>query len=158
MEYATENITAEELETRLTERVRAGDTRHFVALVEATDWTTQQPEALTTAIDLALHLDMSRLAVKLAEMGGRLFPDHERVQQAARVLAAPAKTRISKRRPIKGKRASMDWFQKHATEYRGQWVAVRDGQLVQSAQSFETLIETIGRDNDLLDTIITRVL
>lgn len=158
MAYTTENITTEELETRLAERVRAGDTRHFVALVEATDWTTQRPEALTTAIDLALHLDMSRLAVKLAEMGGRLFPDHERVQQAARVLAAPAQARVVSQPRVKGLAASRAWLYDHADHYRGQWVAVREGKLLGAAPSLEALISVIGQNEDTVSTIVTRIL
>ena len=66
---------------------RAGDQREFAALVEAIDWSTRGPEELTTAIDLALSLEMASLAIELAQLGGRLFPDHERVQRAAQVLA-----------------------------------------------------------------------
>ena len=67
----------------------AVDCRKFVALVEAIDWSTRRPDVLTTAIDLALSLEMASLAIELAQLGGRLFPDHERVQRAAQVLAPP---------------------------------------------------------------------
>ena len=156
--YAAQKLAGEALATLLEESLRAGNQPQFVALVEAIDWSTRRPEELTRAIDLALSQEMTRLAVRLAELGGRLFPDHDRVQRAAKVLAAPPVVRKSKLPPIKGKQASMEWLQAHANQYRGQWVAVREGKLVGAAGSFKALMDTIGQHDDLISTIMTRVL
>lgn len=141
----------------LEESARAGDHRTFAALAEAIDWAARRPDELTTAIDLALSLEMATLAIKLAQLGGRLFPEHERVQRAARVLAPPVVRAVRAPR-ARGLSASMAWFRKHASQYRGQWLAVREGQLLGTAASLKELIAVIGQGEDAISTIVARVL
>jgi len=156
--YAAKKLSLSEMETLLEESTRAGDYQQFVSLVEAIDWATHPPHVLAKAIDLALSLEMTRLAARLAELGGRLFPDDDRLCQAAKVLAAPAMVRKSVLPSIKGKEASMDWLKAHASQYRGQWVAVRKGVLLESAGSLADLMTVVDGNDDPISTIITRVL
>ena len=95
--------------------------------------------------------------MELAQLGGRLFPDHERGQRAARVLAPPVVRAVRAPR-ARGLDASMAWFDEHASQYRGQWVAVREGQLLAAAESLEELMPVIGDGEDAISTIVTRVL
>jgi hypothetical protein len=141
----------------LEESARAADRRAFAALAEAIDWSARRPDDLTTAIDLALSLEMASLAIELAQLGGRLFPDHARVQRAAQVLAHPVVRAV---RPARAKElgASRAWLREHASEYRGQWVAVRQGQLLGAAPSLETLRPLIGEGEEAASTLVTRVL
>ncbi len=141
----------------LEESARVGDGRTFVKLVKATDWSTRTPEELLNAIDLALYQEMAALAIELAQLGGRLFPDHERVQRAAKVLAPPV-ARVVRLPRARGLDASMDWFDEHASRYRGQWVAVREGKLLGAAESLEELMPLIGEGEDAVSTVVTRVL
>ncbi len=141
----------------LEESARAADRRAFAALAEAIDWSAHQPDELTTAIDLALSLEMASLAIELAQLGGRLFPNHERVQRAARVLAPPVVRAVRPPR-ARGLSASMAWFDEHASQYRGLWVAVREGQLLGAAVSLEELMPVIGEGEDAASTVVTRVL
>lgn len=55
-----------------------------------------------------------------------------------RLLLAPAKVRVV---PAKGvdRRAEIAWLSAHASEYRGQWVAVVGSHLVASAKSAQEL-------------------
>jgi hypothetical protein len=141
----------------LKEAAEAGDRRRFAQLVEMTDWSTRPPEELTKAIDLALSLEMATLAIKLAQLGGRLFPEHERVQRAARVLAPPVVRSVHPPR-ARGLGISMAWLSEHADEYRGRWVAVREGQLLGVADSLGELMPLIGEGEDAISTLVTRVL
>src|SRR5262245_22271123 len=125
-----------DLEKLLTESAQADDKQRFISLVEDIDWTTRPPNELAKALDLALHLDLSSLAIKLAQLGGRLFPNHDRLQRAAKVLAPPL-VRRSQKPPIKGLAASRNWFRDHASAYRGQWVAVREGELLAAAATLK---------------------
>ncbi|MBS1253339.1 MAG: hypothetical protein MAG451_02388 [Anaerolineales bacterium] len=94
-----------DLADAMEESARAGDRRTFVELVRAADWSTRIPEELLKAIDLALYQEMARLAIELAQLGGDLFPDHERVQRAAQVLAPPV-ARVTRLPRAKGLDAS----------------------------------------------------
>jgi len=145
--------------TRLEESAHADNREEFAALVDEIDWAARSPDDLIRAIDMALYQEMTTLAIDLAQLGGRLFPDHERVQRAAQVLAPPV-TRVSHAPRIKGLSESMTWFDKHAggRQYHGQWIAVRGGKLVGSAQSLDELMTTVGDDEEARSTIVTRVL
>ncbi len=141
----------------LREYAKNKEYRAFGELVEQIDWATRSPDDLTTALDLALSMEMSRLAVELAQLGGRLFPDHERVQRAARVLAPP-KAQVTYLPRAKGLDDSRMWLREHAGEYKGQWIAVREGRLLGAAYSFDVIKPLIGEDEDAASTIVTRVL
>jgi hypothetical protein len=145
------------LATALEESARAGDYREFVALVKATDWSERTPEELLRAIDLALYQEMARLAIELAQLGGRLFPDHERVQRAAEVLAPPVARVVCLPR-ARGLDASRAWLREHASEYRGQRIAIREGHRLGAAESLGDLMPLIGQDEDAISTLVTRVL
>lgn len=155
--HQTSTATRSTLIILVKESARAGDWRTFAALVEAIDWSTRGPDELTAAIDTALSLEMASLAIELAQLGGRLFPDHERIQRAAQVLAPPVVGAVRPSR-AKGLNVSMAWFEEYANQYRGQWVAVREGQLLAAAESLEELIPSIGDGEDAISTIVTRVL
>ena len=103
-------------------------------------------------------LEMTRLAASLAEQGARLFPDHERVQQAAKVLAAPARTSKGRLPRPRGLQDSRIWLREHAGQYRGQWVAVCESELLNATPSLEALTPVIDQGEEALNTIITRVL
>jgi len=139
----------------LEEIIAEGMPRLFVALVEAVDWSTRRPDELTAAIDLALQQGMSNLTLRLAHLGGRLFPNHERIQRAAQVFA-PATAQPARLPPAKGLEASRKWVREHADEYRGQWVAVGDGQLVGVAPRLEEL-EAVGGAGTA-NLLVTKVL
>jgi len=141
----------------LEESARAGGHRAFAALARAIDWSTRQPDELTATIDLALSLEMAALAIDLAQLGGRLFPDHERVQRAAQVLAPPV-VHVVRLPRARGLSASTNWLREHASQYQGQWVAVREGHLLGAAESLEELKTVIGEGEDAVSTLVTRIL
>jgi hypothetical protein len=147
--------TTTTLTTLLETSARAQACTEFVALVEAVDWAERQPNELLKAIDLALDLDMTALAISLAQQGGQIFPDNERVQQMARRVS-PLGIQVDRDAPHHmGIKQSSDWLNNHADEYRGQWVAIREGILIAAAPTLAEL-ETLMGDNDD-HTLVTRV-
>jgi hypothetical protein len=147
--------TTTTLTTLLETSARAHACTEFVALVEAVDWAERQPTELLKAIDLALDLAMTALAISLAQQGGQLFPDNERVQQMARMIS-PLGIHLDRDAPHHtGIKQSSDWLNTHADEYRGQWVAVREGILIAAAPTLEELEALMGDNDD--HTLVTRV-
>ncbi len=133
------------------------DPRAFLSLVEMVDWSTRRPEELTAAIDLALREERPTLATRLAQLARELFPHHERIARAARVLA-PGSARSTYLPPAEGLRASRRWLREHADEYRGQWVAVRQGALVGAAPFLEQMEDLIDLEEEGANLLVTRVL
>ncbi|HDQ71280.1 MAG TPA: hypothetical protein ENN19_04180 [Chloroflexi bacterium] len=152
-----EDITPQDEIALLEAYADLGDYRAFGELAERIDWAVHSPDDLTAALDMALGMEMSRLAMKLAQIGGRLFPDNERVQQAAQVLAPPV-TQVTRLPSGRGLEQSRLWFRQHASEYKGQWVAVREGRLLGAAHAFDAIASLIGEGEDAASTIVTRIL
>ena len=138
----------------LAAHARVGDKRKFVAAIKVMDWAQYQPDQLIQIIDLALSLELAGLAMKLAQQGVELFPQDEQVQMAARVLSPPIAHELEAQPPI-AVNSSTEWLQQHASQYRTQWVAIRDGQLVGSAASLKELAAVTPFDEK---TVVTKVL
>jgi hypothetical protein len=136
---------------------RTGDSPAFAELARAIDWSTRQPEEILQVVDLALGMELVRLARDLAQQAANLFPEYERAQQAARVLAPPVARVVSPPGYVLRTRASAEWIQAHASEYQGQWVAVREGKLLGVAASLHELEGVIAQVGDLQQVIITKV-
>ena len=152
------NVAVVEAPMILLEQAAAVQSRNEVArLVEAIDWASYPAEQLLRAIDLTLGLEMAGLAINLAQLGGHLFPRHERIQRAAQVLAPPI---VRGRRParVRGLSESMSWLRQHAGQYRGQWVAVRACTLLGAAATLEELQAMVGQSAEAADVLVTRVL
>jgi hypothetical protein len=147
--------TTTTLTTLLETSARAQACTEFVALVEAVDWAERQPNELLKAIDLSLDLDMNALAISLAQQGGQLFPDNEHMQQMAQMVS-PLGIQVDRdgSRHM-GIKQSSDWLNTHADEYRGQWVAVREGILIAAAPTLAELEALMGGNDD--HALVTRI-
>jgi len=142
---------------QLEEYANADMRKEFSQLAEAVQWANYRPEELLRAIDLALSLELAALAIRLAQQGCALFPCHERMQQAGRVLAPPVARHV-KAYEEQSHSTSQNWLREHAAQYRGQWVAVRAGTLLGAADSLADLMPAIDQDADASSTLITKVL
>lgn len=136
---------------------RENDQQTFKLLVDGILWSRHQPKDLLHAIDLALDIGLSSLAIDLAYRGADLFPRHERIQQAARVLAPPI-VYTEPGQDLRGVDESKAWLKEHAREYRGQWIAIRDGRLLGAATALNELNPIIGTREDASRTLVTKVL
>ncbi len=156
---ATEILTTDDdLMERLAEATHAGDARTFARIVRGVDWSTRTPDELYEAITMSLQMMLAWLSIHMAQEGSRLFPDHEGLQRAAKVIAPPRIVGKVKGPPVKGIRESHKWMDEHAHEYSGQWIAVNQGKLLGTAPTLPELDEMIGQPEDAASTIFVRVL
>ena len=133
------------------------DRQAFALLATTIDWSLHCATDLTRAIDFALALDIVSLARALAHQGSKIFPEDKRLQQAMAVLAPPV---VRGTRPAQSLylTAAQSWFKEHASQYIGQWVAVRDGTLLGAAPTLQDLHERIGVERQTASTIVVKVL
>jgi Arc/MetJ-type ribon-helix-helix transcriptional regulator len=119
------------------------------------DRPPQSADAYVRAIAHALSTGEFGLARQLALDGAERYPTHEELHKCAHVLAPPTACVVpassASRASIKANNA---WLKAHWQDYRGQWVAVRDGQLVHATLSFEELVAHIGDTHGVLLTKI----
>lgn len=140
----------------LEQLANARDYQRFAILVRGIDWLSQPAEELGKAIDLALTLQMVVIARELAELGRRLHPTDAHIRQAQDVLAPPS-AQTTRLPYSQGLDASKKWLREHASEYRGQWVAVHNGELVGVGSTLDELRSGIGEDQDSASTMLTKV-
>lgn len=127
----------------------------FVQTVQSIDWLLQSPELFLRTIDLALALEMAIVARQLAKDGFRRFPNHTRLQDAYTVLS-PAKA-IPRETGDGGITQSMREVNMQAEKYRGQWVALKDGQVLSAAATLKALHSQLEPTDDR-SILITKVL
>jgi hypothetical protein len=137
--------------------VEQKDRRTFAHLARALPWQDHRASDLLQAIDWALALDAIETAKELAQKGRKLFPNDERLRQAAAVLAPPILLGTRPSQPT-GLDASQQWLKKHASLYKGQWVAVRSGTFLGSAPTLRELYERLGAEGKTAPTIVVKVL
>lgn len=147
----------EDMYQMLEEAASSDDHQAFAGLARGIEWIERQPKDLIRTIDLALMLDLVPLAQELAQRGKQLFPYDIHLQQAAKVLTPPI---IIGKRPAQAKhlKASRDWLAEHSSEYRGQWIAVRDGILLGTAPTLKGLYGKIGLNANSADTVVVKIL
>ncbi len=127
----------------------------FEDLTKAVDWSTRQPDEMLDVIQLALYLGMPRLAIAMAQEAGKLFPDHEKAQTWAHILAPPVVRGMSPARP-RGLLESSDCIRDHAKNYPGQWLAARKGVLVGAAPTFQELQSIIEQYEDPENILVSK--
>lgn len=135
---------------QLAHAAQSGDAQAFVTAYQAIDWTTRSPAEFARAIHWALTTGAHLTARALATAGAAQYPDDAELQKAARILAPP---RLLRRLPADPTiRANHDWLRAHRLDYPGQWVALRNGQLLASSDSLQALTAICPISPDILFT------
>jgi hypothetical protein len=87
----------------------------------------------------------------LAAQGAKLYPDHLELRKMANVLAPPrvVDDDIS---PIPSVRANQVWLRDHGHEYKGQWVALREGTLLAAGATTREIWDRLGSPDGIMLT------
>jgi hypothetical protein len=127
------------------------DVSLFVQAYEQIDWQKQTADNIAEAVQLALNTGVHFVAHELAMLGAARYPKHPELQKMGRILAPP-KVTVLDIPPDTTWRHNREWLEAHWDEYRGKWVALRSGQLLNAADSFKDLIAYVGntRNTDIL--------
>jgi hypothetical protein len=134
-----DNQAMEMLETAVLNQ----DVMEFQSLVNDISWSSQSPSNFEKAIHMALALEAPLIARRLAEQGVKYYPTDPELKRIAHILAPPIVTPVSP--PIQlGVKANKHWIKTNQEEYKRKWVALDNGELIASAQSFSKLIEKVG--------------
>jgi len=132
---------------------KMGSEATFLQAAHEIDWLQHPAADFAQAVRLALAAGAHLFARNLAAEGARLYPDHSELQKMARILAPPriVRTHVP---PDPSVRANAEWLRTHVNEYKGQWVALRDGSMVAFAPTARELKECLDSTEGLM---VTRV-
>lgn len=128
-----------------------GDEALFVTAKQQVNWPQQSASDFRQAIRWALAAGAHLAARNLAQQGADLHPDDPELQKFAYLLAPP-KVIARNLPPDPAIRANRDWLRAHRTQYRGQWVALRSGELLGTAASLHALTKQFGIERSILFT------
>ncbi len=120
---------------------------------EERDHQPRSPEDFINRVEEAFRTGAFALARDLSVEGAERYPDHSDLQQYARVLAPPRVVKCNVP-PNPSVRANRDWLKEHRQEYQGRWIALRSGELADTANSLDELVGQVGETQGVLLTKI----
>jgi hypothetical protein len=123
----------------------------FLEAVKEINWQRRTSQDFVRATRLALAAGAHLAARELASEGALLHPDDPEIQKYARTLAPPRIT-LRTQSTDRGLKANREWIKANAGDYKGRWVALRNGVLLGSYQSLDELVHSI---NDTKGALIT---
>ena len=119
----------------------------FPSAIKNMETRKYSPQDFIQAMNEALGNGDLNEASKLSVAAIAHYPEHEEIQKYARILAPP-KTTFHKLPPDPYAKIHQDWVMQHRTEYRGQWIALRQGELIADAASADELADKIEAQFD----------
>jgi len=117
-------------------------TTSFVEMIALNAATNGGPTLYQTVIKLAFQDEAFELIQNLIASGLAQYPDDGWLQRAKRVMTPPKVIGTSPARPNFG--AAWAWVREHSLEYHDKWVALRGTELIGTADSYDTLVKTLG--------------
>lgn len=130
--------------THLEVTANAGDESAFLVGLENIKWQGLTAPEFVKAIKLAFKAGAFTAARKIAHEGMRYHPDNADVQKYYNILNPVTRVvgMTSATRHNAG--ANRAWLKENAGKYRGQWLALRDGELLGVSPSLDTLTEEVS--------------
>lgn len=132
--------------------------RRAVILLEARAPSPPSPGALAADFRM-LALWAQECEQMICEMGGQPFAPTPRLQRALDLLdQLPARPGALAAEPQPtDSTANAEWLREHSDEYRGQWVALKDGELVAAHESRRALVTSLRADDRLAGVMLTMI-
>ena len=120
-----------------------------------TNINNKTAEGFIREMDAALDIGDWQTAQEISIEAARHYPDNREIYRYAYILTT-SKVTVSQSDPKKRKniQASRQWMRKNWQKYRGNWVAVKAGELLATAKSFDELVVQLEKTQGTLLTVI----
>jgi hypothetical protein len=128
-----------------------GDEQSFLAALGTVEWAEMIAVDFLLATRLALKAGAYLAARMISARGLERYPEDSELQKFARALAPPRVISAAVP-PDPAVAANQEWLRAHGAEHSGKWVAVKNGELLGSADSLKQLVEQVGDTNGVLLT------
>lgn len=114
------------------------DVDKFIETVNSLDLETLPARSIIHIIDLALSIGLVKLPQDLSQHALQIYPEDKEIIKYQKILAPP-KIINSKLPPYPQAELNVKWLKEFRKEYKGKWVALKEGVLLASADSFTEL-------------------
>jgi hypothetical protein len=132
-----------EILVQLEAAAEAQDESAFLVAYRTANWQSISAPDFTRAVRLALTAGAYGAARSLAIEGAALYPKYIELQKMAHILASPEVKGAANQATL-GVKANRDWLKSNWDSYRNRWVALREGELLDVADSLDELVEKVG--------------
>lgn len=132
---------------RLSRVANSGDTRAFSNTVQKIKWDQRSANDFVTAIKLALKVSSPSSAQSVFDKGIKRHPNSSGLKSYSLLFARGTARPLSSNPTL---RANREWLKQHRTEFRGQWIALQNGELLASGSLEEVSKAVTNRTNVLL--------
>ncbi len=140
-----------ELLQQMAAAAEIGSERMFLEAKQKIEWQSRPAEDFLRAVRWAFSAGAHLAARNLSKQGADLYPENADLQKLAYLLAPP---KVIKRAysPDPTIKMNRDWIRSQGCDYRGQWVALRNGELLASGESLDVVTQQTGVARDILFT------
>jgi len=138
--------------SRLEEAADKGNERTFISVLRDVKWETMPASDFVRVIKLALMAGTPTAAQHVYTEGIKYHADNSEIKEYAR-LFAPSRSTTRTLPPNPTLQANREWLKANRGKHRGQWIAVRNGELLATASSLEELTRRVG---DTTNVLLTR--
>lgn len=128
---------------QLERAARATDELGFLEALKSIDWQHRPAKDFVLATQWALKAGAHIAARELATQGAEIHLNSEELQKYSRVLAPP-KILTDRPQSTVHSKANVDWLKAHKDDYKGKWIAIKDGTFLASANTYKALIAELG--------------
>jgi hypothetical protein len=141
----------ESLMARLETTAATGERRAFLNAAREMPWARSGAEDAARVIDLAFRIGAPTVARYIYDEVAKRHTDSPALQKFARLFEPEERT--ARTLPANATlKANREWLKAHRTEYRGLWIAVRNGALLATSTSLDELIRRVGNTTNVLLT------
>lgn len=133
--------------------VAAGDEHVFLRELDKLEKESLTAGDFVQFIKLSLEIGFDLLARRLSAEAHAILPDDALLAKYARILGPP-KSIVSAYYTKQNWEANRHWLKQNGANYRGQWVALDNGQFVGAASSPKLLTEELGELSNFFLTIV----
>ena len=119
------------------------------------DMANQTAAEFIERADLEIRRGHWHGAWKVALEGLKYFPDHAELQKYEHILAPP-KVKVVDRGGHPEITANNSWIKQNREQYRGSWIAIKNGQLLATGKNHNDVVAQVGeiKNTGILVTVI----
>lgn len=124
-------------------------------ILDSINWKNYTFAELVKVINFALGLGLTTRAKEMASQGEIIFGDQIELRKIRNILE-PVKLIERQLPPDLNAKNDIRWLKRNSTGYKGKWVALLSGDLIQVADSYQELSDRLAKPIDP-KVLITKV-
>lgn len=129
---------------RLEKAANNGNESDFLKALNEIHWQGRPVSDFVRSIKLAFRAGAFAAARHIVAEATKYHAGDAEIQRYAKVLTPVRRVATTTETPV-STRANRSWLERHAGVYRGQWIALRNGELLGVSDSLNSLVEEVSK-------------